>query len=63
MHALAVEWLSLKETGADNQENQRTAEENPDCCSVHEILLQNKVMMIVCSLLIESRGSQSTFCS
>ena len=38
MHEFAVEWLSLKETGADAQGNQLTAEENHDCCSLHETL-------------------------
>ena len=38
MHEFSVEWLSLKETGADAQGNQLTAEENHDCCSLHETL-------------------------
>ena len=38
VHEFAVEWLSLKETGADAQDNQLTAEENHDCCSLHETL-------------------------
>ena len=51
MHAVAVEWLSLKETGADKQGNQLTVEENHDCCSLHETLLQNELRMAVGSLL------------
>ena len=46
-----VEKLSFKETGADKQGNQLTAEENHDCCSLHETLLQNELRMAVGSLL------------
>ena len=52
MHVVVVEWLSLKETGADKQGNQLTAEEKHDCCSLHEILLQNELKMAVGSLLL-----------
>ena len=41
MHVVVVEWLSLKETGADRQGNQLTAEGKHDCCLVHETLLPN----------------------
>ena len=45
------EKLSFKETGADKQGNQLTAEENHDYCLLHEILIQNELMMAVGSLL------------
>ena len=51
MYLLVVEQLSLKETGADKQDNQLTAKENHDCCSLHETLLQNELKMAVSSLL------------
>ena len=51
VHVVLVEWLSLKETGADEQGNQLTAEENHDCCSLHETLLQNELIIAVGSLL------------
>ena len=51
MHEFAVEWLSLKETGADEQGNQLTAEKNHHCCLLHETLQQNEHTMVVCSLL------------
>ena len=51
MNVVVVEWLSLKETGADEQGNQLTAEENRDCCLIHEILLQNELKIAVGSLL------------
>ena len=51
MHVVVVEKLSLKETGADKQDNQLTAEENPDCCSLNETLLKNELKMAVGSLL------------
>ena len=48
MHEFAVEWLSLKETGADEQDDQLTAEENHDSCSLHfKTLLQNELMIVV----------------
>ena len=50
-HIVGVEWLSLRETGADEQSNQLTAEENHDCYLLHETLLQNKLMKAVTSLL------------
>ena len=58
MHVVVVEKLSLKETGADEQGNQLTAEENRYCCSLHEILLQNELMMAVGSLYIEYHGEK-----
>ena len=51
MHVVVVEWLSFKETGADEQGNQLTAEENHDCCLLHETLLLNELMMAVGSIL------------
>ena len=51
MHVVVVEWPSLKETSADEQGNQLTAEENHDCCLLHETLPPNKLMMAVGSLL------------
>ena len=51
MNVVVVEWLSLKETGADEQGNQLTAEENHDCCLLHKTLKPNELMMAVGSLL------------
>ena len=31
MHEVAVDWLSVRETGADELDKQLTAEENHDC--------------------------------
>ena len=50
-HVVVVEWLSLNETDADEQGNQLTAEENHDCCLLHETLLQNELRMALSSLL------------
>ena len=50
MHVVAVEWLSLKETGADEQVSQLTAEGNHDCCSLQETLLLNEQIVAVFSL-------------
>ena len=51
MNVVVVEWLSLKETGADEQGNQLTAEENHGCCLLHKTLKPNELMMAVGSLL------------
>ena len=51
MNVVIVEWLSLKATGADEQGNKLTAEENHDCCLLHETLLQNELMKAAGSLL------------
>ena len=51
VHVVVVEWLSLRETGADEQGNQLTGEENHGCCSLHETLLLNELMKAVRSLL------------
>ena len=51
MHVVVVEKLSFKETGADEQGNHLTAEESDDRCLLHEILIQNELMMAVGSLL------------
>ena len=51
VHIVALVQPSLKETGADKQGNQLTVEENHDCCSLHETLLQNQLKMAVGSLL------------
>ena len=51
VNVVVVEWLSLKETGADEQGNQLTAEENHDCCLLHKTLKPNELMMAVGSLL------------
>ena len=57
MHVVFVEQLSLKDTGADKQGNQLTAEEH-HYCFLHETLLQNKLKKAVGSLLIGSRGEK-----
>ena len=61
MNVVVVEWLSLKETGADEQGNQLTAEENHDCCLLHKTLKPNELMMAVGSWqsFIESRGEKN----
>ena len=51
MHVVVMESLSLKETGADEQGNQLTDEENHDCCLLRETLLPNELMIAVGSLL------------
>ena len=51
MRVVVVEKLSFKETGADKQGNQLTAEESDHCCLLHEILILNELMMAVGSLL------------
>ena len=50
MYVVVVEWWSVGETGADELDKQLTVEENHDCSSQHETLLQNKLMIVVCSL-------------
>ena len=51
MHVVVVEKLSFKETGADKQGNQLTADESDDCCLLDEILIENELMMAVGMLL------------
>ena len=52
MHAVIVEWRSGRETGADELDKQLTIGENNDCSSLLETLLQNKLMIVFCSLLL-----------
>ena len=52
MHAVIVEWRSVGETGADELDKQLTVGENHDCSSLHKTLLQNKLMIEVCSILL-----------
>ena len=48
-----MEWRSVRETGADELDKQLTIGENhDDCSSLHETLLQNKLMIVLCSLLL-----------
>ena len=47
-----MEWRSVRETGADELDKQLTIEENHDCSSLLETLLQNKLMIVLCSLLL-----------
>ena len=47
------------ESGADKQGNLLTVEENHDCCSLHEALLQNELRMAVGSLLMKFRGGKT----
>ena len=53
-----MEWRSVEETGADELNKQLTVEENHDCSSLHEILLQNKLMIIVSESFIGCRGGK-----
>ena len=46
MYAVVVEWWSVGETGADKLDKQLTVEENHDCSSQNETLLQNKLMIV-----------------
>ena len=50
MHAVVVEWWSVGETDADKLDKPLTVEENHECSSQHETLLQNILMIVVCSL-------------
>ena len=50
---IALEILSLKQ-----QNNQLTAEENQDCCSLHETLLQNEKNDGSWQSFIESLGEK-----
>ena len=48
-----MEWRSVRETGADELDKQLTIGENhDDCSSLHETLLQNELMIVLCSLLL-----------
>ena len=47
-----MEWRSVRETGADELDKQLTTGENHDCSSLLETLLQNKLMIVLCSLLL-----------
>ena len=49
--AYSCSGVAVFKTSADKQGNQPTAEENNDCCSLHETLLQNELKMAVGSLL------------
>ena len=52
MHAVIVEWRSVRETDADELDKQLTIGKNHDCSSLLETLLQNKLMIVLCSLLL-----------
>ena len=47
-----MEWRSVRETGADELDKQLTIGENHDWSSLLETLLQNKLMIVLCSLLL-----------
>ena len=52
MHVVVVDWLSLKETVADDLDKQLRIEENHDCSRKLETLRQTELMTVVCSLLL-----------
>ena len=58
MHVVVVDWLSVKETVADELDKQLRVEENHDCSCQLETLGQTEVMMAVGSIFIESRGEK-----
>ena len=51
MHVVVVEWLSVKETSADELDKQVTVEENYGCSSLRETLLQNELIVVTCVVL------------
>ena len=52
MHVVVVDWLSVKETVADELNKQLRIEENHDCSWQLEKLRQTELMIVVCSLLL-----------
>ena len=52
MHVVVVDWLSVKETAADELDKQLRTEENHDCSWQLETLRQTELMIVVCSLLL-----------
>ena len=52
MYAVVVEWRSAEETGVYKVDKQLTVEENHDCSSLHETLLRNELMIVICSLVL-----------
>ena len=52
MHAVVVEWRSAGENGVYELHKQLTVEENHDCSSLHETLLRNELMIVICSLVL-----------
>ena len=62
MHVVVVEWLSVKETIADELNKQLRIEENHDCSLQLETLRQTVLMIVVCSLLlnvVDEKNSKS----
>ena len=51
-HAVVVEWWIVWETGTDELHKQLTVEENHNGPWIHETLLQNTLMIVVCGLLL-----------
>ena len=52
MHRVVVDWLSVKETVADELDKQLGIEQNHDCSLQLETLRQTELMTVVCSLLL-----------
>ena len=52
MHVVVVDWLSVKETVADELDKQLRIEENQDCSWQLETLRQTEVMIVARSLLL-----------
>ena len=52
MHVIVLDWLSVKETVADELDKQLRIEENHDCSWQLETLRQTELMIVVCSLLL-----------
>ena len=52
MHVVVLDWLSVRETGADELYKQLRVEENHDCSRQLEALRQTEFITVVCSLLL-----------
>ena len=47
---VVVDWLFVRETGADELDKQLRVEENHDCSWDLEKLLQTELMLVICGL-------------
>ena len=52
MHVVVEDWLSIKESVADELDKQLRNEENHYCSLQLETLRQTELMIVVCSLLL-----------
>ena len=51
MHVVVVEWLSVRETGADELNKQLTVEENHGCSLQLETMPQSELIVVIYVLL------------